>query len=75
MSRFLLTRWKYVEIDWGSYQIEHDLTDIEITYYYMKWLQFGGKNSPDAVKSLMQEYPTTHEEAFLSTGQTYFFNC
>ena len=60
------------EIDWASYQIEHDLTDIEITYYYMKWLQFGGKNSPDAVKSLMQEYPTTSEEAFLSTGQTYF---
>jgi hypothetical protein len=38
----------------------------------MKWLQFGGKNSPDAMKSLMQEYPTTEEEAFLSTGQTYF---
>lgn len=60
------------EIDWAEYQKEHDLTDIEITYYYMKWLQFGGKNSPDAIKSLMQEYPTTQEEAFLSTGQTYF---
>jgi len=60
------------EIDWASYQKEHNLTDIEITYYYMKWLQFGGKNSPDAIKSLMQEYPTTQEEAFLSTGQAYF---
>jgi hypothetical protein len=60
------------EIDWASYQEEHSLTDKEITYYYMKWLQFGGKNSPDAIKSLMQEYPTTQEEAFLSTGQTYF---
>lgn len=60
------------EIDWASYQAEHNLTDKEITYYYMKWLQFGGKNSPDAIKSLMQEYPTTQEEAFLSTGQTYF---
>jgi hypothetical protein len=60
------------EIDWASYQQEHNLTDKEITYYYMKWLQFGGKNSPDAIKSLMQEYPTTQEEAFLSTGQTYF---
>ena len=60
------------EIDWAEYQKEHNLTDKEITYYYMKWLQFGGKNSPDAVKKLMQEYPTTHEEAFLSTGQTYF---
>jgi len=60
------------EIDWASYQKEHDLNDKEITYYYMKWLQFGGKNSPDAIKSLMQEYPTTAEEAFLSTGQSYF---
>ena len=60
------------EIDWASYQTEHKLTDKEITYYYMKWLQFGGKNSVDAMKSLMQEYPTTEEEAFLSTGQTYF---
>jgi hypothetical protein len=60
------------EIDWESYKQEHNLTDKEITYYYMKWLQFGGKNSPDAIHSLMQEYPTTQEEAFLSTGQTYF---
>jgi len=60
------------EIDWAEYQKEHSLTDKEITYYYMKWLQFGGKNSPDAIKKLMQEFPTTHEEAFLSTGQTYF---
>jgi len=60
------------EIDWASYQVEHELTDKEITYYYMKWLQFGGKNNPEAIKSLMQEYPTTEEEAFLSTGQAYF---
>jgi hypothetical protein len=60
------------EIDWGTYQTEHNLTDKEITYYYMKWLQFGGKGSPDATKKLLQEYPTTPEEAFLSTGQTYF---
>lgn len=38
----------------------------------MKWLQFGGKNGVDATKKLKQEYPTTPEEAFLSTGQTYF---
>jgi len=63
---------KISEIDWESYQKEHNLNDTEITYYYMKWLQFGGLNSPDAIKSLMQEYPTTQEEAFLSTGQTYF---
>jgi len=32
----------------------------------------GGKNSTDAVNKLHQEFPTTVEEAFLSTGQTYF---
>ena len=67
-----VTEMDECEIDWASYQIEHSLNDKEITYYYMKWLQFGGKNSPDAMKSLMQEYPTTEKEAFLSTGQTYF---
>lgn len=60
------------EIDWAEYQLEHKLTDKEITYYYMKWLQMGGKNSTDAVHKLHQEFPTTPEEAFLSTGQTYF---
>ncbi len=67
-----VSKMEVCEIDWASYQTEHNLSDIEITYYYMKWLQFGGKNSPDAIKSLMQEYPTTQEEAFLSTGQMYF---
>lgn len=60
------------EIDWGEYQKEHSLSDKEITYYYMKWLQLGGKNGTDSLHKLRQEYPTTAEEAFLSTGQTYF---
>lgn len=60
------------EIDWEEYQQLHKLTDLEITYYYMKWLQLGGKNSTDAVNKLHQEFPTTWEEAFLSTGQAYF---
>ena len=60
------------EIDWAEYQQLHKLTDLEITYYYMKWLQLGGKNSTDAVNKLHQEFPTTWEEAFLSTGQAYF---
>ena len=67
-----VSKMEECEIDWSSYQTDHNLSDKEITYYYMKWLQFGGKNNPDAVKSLMQEYPTTEEEAFLSTGQMYF---
>lgn len=55
------------EIDWGSYQKEHSLSDKEITYYYMKWLQLGRN-----INKLKQEFPTTAEEAFLSTGQMYF---
>lgn len=55
------------DIDWEEYRIEHDLTEKEITYYYMKWLQLG-KNS----NKLRQEFPTTAEEAFLSTGAAYF---
>lgn len=65
-------RMEECEIPWGEYQKEHNLDDIEITYYYMKWLQLGGKSSGEAVKKLKQEYPTTPEEAFLSTGQSYF---
>lgn len=60
------------EIDWAEYQKEHNLTDKEITYYYMKYQQMGGKNSPEAINKLHQEFPTTPEEAFLATGQTYF---
>lgn len=60
------------EIDWAEYQQIHSLSDLEITYYYMKWLQLGGKNSTEAVAKLHQEFPTTWEEAFLSTGQAYF---
>ncbi len=60
------------EIDWAEYQKDNKLTDLEITYYYMKWQQLGGKGGTDAVKKLKQEYPTTPEEAFLSTGQSYF---
>ena len=60
------------EIDWAAYQKEHNLTDKEITYYYLRWKQLGGKNGTDAIKKLHSEYPTTQEEAFLSTGQAYF---
>ncbi len=60
------------EINWEEYQKDNNLTDLEITYYYMKWQQLGGKGGTEAVKKLKQEYPTTPEEAFLSTGQSYF---
>lgn len=68
------SKMEVCEIDWTSYQQENNLTDLEITYYYMKWLQLGGLGGTDSVRKLHQEYPTTPEEAFLSTGQSYFPN-
>lgn len=42
-------------------------TDIQITYYYYKWL--GLKKDWD---KLHQEYPNTPEEAFVASGNTFF---
>lgn len=55
------------EIDWAEYQKEHKLSDKELTYYYLRWLQLGKD-----VHKLRQEYPTTAEEAFVNSGQAYF---
>lgn len=42
-------------------------SDIEITYYYLKWL--GMNKDWDKVH---QEYPNTPEEAFVASGNTFF---
>lgn len=55
------------EIPWAQYQVEHDLSDLEMTYYYMKW-----KNLNKDIQMLRQEYPTTPEEAFVNSGEMYF---
>lgn len=55
------------EVDWAEYQAEHFLTNRQVTFYYVKWLQLGRN-----IQKLRQEYPTTMEEAFVSSGQTYF---
>lgn len=62
-----ITDMEQGEIDWAEYRTEHKLTDTEITYYYLKWLQLG-----KSVHKLRQEYPTTAEEAFVNSGQAYF---
>ena len=54
-------------IDWESYQAQHNLSDKEMTYYYMRWLSL-----KKDVERLNQEYPTTADEAFISTGKPYF---
>jgi hypothetical protein len=50
-----------------DYQVLHSLTDIQITYYYGQWCAL----NKDWDK-LHQEYPTTPEEAFVASGNTFF---
>lgn len=48
-----------VPAEFREYQKEYHLTDIQITYYFRKWLSLN-KNW----NALKREYPTTPEEAF-----------
>lgn len=61
----------FEEMDSGDkfkeYALKHNLTDKEITYYYLKWLSLNKDWS-----ILRQEYPTTPEEAFQSSGEKLF---
>lgn len=50
-----------------DYAKEHKLTQRQISYYYIKWLAIGKD-----FEGLRQEYPTTPEEAFLSSGRKMF---
>lgn len=52
----------------ADYQKLHNLTDLEITYYYLKWISL--KKDWD---KLNQEYPTTPQEAFIASGTPYFY--
>jgi len=51
----------------SAYQVKHNLSDKLITYYYLKWLSLGKDWN-----ALHQEYPTTPEEAFVSSGNKLF---
>ena len=50
-----------------DYRAKHQLSDIQTTYYYYKWLSLN-KNWG----RLRQEYPTTPEEAFVGSGNKLF---
>lgn len=50
-----------------EYAEKHGLTDLQITYYHLKWLSLKRD-----WKALQQEYPTTPEEAFVSSGDKVF---
>lgn len=65
--RKITTPEKNLPTEFKDYQKEHKLTDIQITYYYYKWLSL----SKDW-DLLHQEYPFTPEEAFVSGGSVLF---
>lgn len=48
------------DINWKEYKDEHGLSDVEITYYYIKWESLGRD-----IHKLQQEYPTC------VVGETY----
>lgn len=51
----------------AAYQKLHNLTDLEMTYYYYQWITL-----KKDWKLLQQEFPTTPEEAFVSRGDKLF---
>lgn len=51
-----------------DYAEKHKLSDIQITYYYQKWLSLNRKWN-----SLKREYPTTPEEAFEAVSEGTFY--
>ncbi len=55
--------------DFTAYQKQHNLSQKEITYYYLKWLSLNKDWN-----ALHKEYPTTPYEAFLSSGNKLFDN-
>lgn len=52
----------------AEYQRKHNLSDVEITYYYQKWLSLNKKWN-----ALKREYPTTPQEAFEAVSEGTFY--
>jgi hypothetical protein len=55
------------EINWKEYQEENQLNDVQMNFYYLKWI-----NANKDIDKLHQEFPTHPMEAFLSSGSPYF---
>lgn len=55
------------EINWKEYQEENQLSDLEMNFYYLKYI-----NANKDIDKLHQEFPTHPMEAFLSSGSPYF---
>lgn len=59
-----------VPAEFREYQRKHNLTDKEISYYYLKFLSLG--ETERNWHTMKKEYPTTPEEAFESSGNKLF---
>lgn len=64
-----LENMEVVDIDWARFKEDNELTDKQLSWYYAKWK---GLNKNTSL--LFQEYPTTPEDAFMTTGQGFFPN-
>ena len=53
--------------EFREYQKQHRLSDIQITYWYYQWIALNKDWN-----RLLQEYPTTPEEAFIRSGSKLF---
>jgi hypothetical protein len=53
--------------EFREYQKKMKLSDVEITYYYFRWLSVN-----KSWARLKQQYPTTPEEAFEAAGDKFF---
>lgn len=62
-----VTSMEECEINWEVFQEENNLTNEQMTYYYVKWIQSGRD-----INKLHQEFPLTEMEAFVSTGANFF---
>lgn len=51
-----------------EYAVRHNLSDTQITYYYLKWISLN-KNW----NALKREYPTTPQEAFNAVSEGTFY--
>lgn len=55
------------EINWRELKAEHNLTDVQLTYYYKKYSSVNYD-----IDKLHSQFPFTAAEAFISSGSHYF---
>lgn len=64
-----ITAERDLPYEFKEYQKQYNLTDVEITYYWLKWISL--EKDWNALK---KEYPSTPDEAFSGSGNKLFDN-